>query len=76
MSFNNETLLWLFDCYIGGIVDYASEIRVTRKKNFISNFANKCLVLKGVRAICVYAELDRVPLTSNRLYQFFDKILE
>ena len=33
MSFNNETLLSLFDCYIGGIVNYASEIWGIHKGN-------------------------------------------
>ena len=33
MSFNNETLLSLLDCYIWGIGNYASEIWETSKGN-------------------------------------------
>ena len=35
MSFNNETLLSLFDCYSGGIVNYVSEIWGTHKENTV-----------------------------------------
>ena len=37
MTFNNETLLSLFDCYIGGIVNNVSEIWGTYKENNVES---------------------------------------
>ena len=75
MSFNSETLLHvsLFDCYIGGIFSYASEIWGTHKGNNVEKpHLEFCKQMHGVKRctsnMAVYAELGRVPLTYNRLY--------
>ena len=73
MSFDNETLLSLFNCYIGGIVNYASEIWGIHKKNNVEKLHLEfCKQFLGVKRctsnMAVYAELGRVPLTCTRLY--------
>ena len=55
MSFNNETLLSLFDCYIGGIFSYASEIWGTHKGNNIEKpHLEFCKQMLGVKYPWLY----------------------
>jgi hypothetical protein len=83
MSLNIETLLSLFDCYIGGIANYASEIWGTQKGNNVekvhTDFCNQILgVKKHTSNVVVYAELGTVPLLYNRLFtivKFWSKVL-
>ena len=48
MCLNHTTQLSLFDCYIGGVVNYASEIWGTQKGQNVENlhliFVNNCWV--------------------------------
>ena len=67
MSFNNETLLSLFDCYIGGtcIVKYVSEIWGIHKGNNVKKTSSRILQTHAwcTSNMAVYAELGRVQLT-------------
>ena len=55
MSLNIETLLSLFDCYIGGIASYASEIWGTHKGNNVekvhTDFCKQILGVKKIQAM-------------------------
>ena len=66
---NHTSRLSLFDCYIGGVVNYASEIWGTQKEQNVENlhldFSKQLLDVK--RSTCssaVYTELWRYPLST------------
>lgn len=73
MYLNHKTLLFLFDCYIGPIVSYGSEIWGTRKGlNVEMIHLDFCKHIFGVKkstcSAAVYAVLERFPLPYHRKF--------
>ena len=73
MCLNHTTRLFLFDCYISCVINYASEIWETQKGQILENlhldFCKKLLCVK--RTTCssaVYIQLGRYPLSTYRMY--------
>lgn len=71
MILNHETLLSLFDCYVGGIINYASEIWGSHKGNNVEKLhLDFCKQTLGVKRssfnAAVDAELGRIPLITKR----------
>ena len=65
MSFNNETQLSLFDCYIGGIVYYASDIWGNHKWNNVEKlhfeFCKQMLSVKRCTSnVAVYMQCSNL----------------
>lgn len=74
MILNHETLLSLFDCYVGGIINYASEIWGSHKGNNVEKLhLDFCKQTLGVKRssfnAAVYAELDFRLRTARSLWE-------
>ena len=70
---NTESILLLFDCYITSILCYASGywaiLKEKLSKEFMLTFCKRLLVIKrSTNNSMMYAELGRVPLRANTLF--------
>ena len=73
LHLNTETILSLFDCYITSILCYASEVWGHIKGKAVErvhvDFCKRLLGIKrSTNNSMVYAELGRVPLRANTLF--------
>lgn len=83
MFFNHNTLLSLFDCFVGSVINYASEVWGSLKAPNIEKLhLNFCKYILGVKRstcnVAVYSELGRCPLLYQRMFnivKFWKKIL-
>jgi exonuclease III len=74
LSLNVETMLSLFDCYIGSVLNYGAEIWGFHKGTNIERVhLDYCKTLLGVKKttcnVMVYTELGRYPLRYIRIYR-------
>lgn len=81
---NHKTLLFLFDCYIGPIVNYGSEIWGTRKSLNVERIhLDFCKHILGVKkstcTAAVYAELGKVSFTLPQkiriIFKYWRKLI-
>lgn len=77
MSFSNETLLLLFDWFIGEIVNYFSEVWGNNIGcNIAKLHTDVCKHILGVKkstnAAYLYAELGCVPLVHYRMFNIIN----
>lgn len=66
---NHGTLLLLFDCYVGGIINYASEIWGIQKGNYAEKTSSWFRKQGGNRSAfyaLVCTALGRPPLITNK----------
>ena len=81
---NTETILPLFDCYITSILCYASEVWGCIKGKAVERVhVDFCKRLLGIKRLTnnsmMYAELGRVPLRANKLFnmiRYWHRILK
>lgn len=73
MFFNHNTLLSLFDCFVGSVINYASEVWGSLKAPNIEKLhLDFCKHILGVKRstcnVAVYSELGRCPLLYQRMF--------
>lgn len=76
--FNHGTLLLLFDCYVGGIINYASEIWGIQKGNYAEklhlDFVSKVGIGLLFMLLCAQRQADHpLLLKKKKIFSNFER---